>query len=158
VKRVSSIKYLLSFFSLLFAGEFRAQNYPVHITTQLVAPFSGFVPDYASAGEEKLKLLVLFTDFTKPQYTIKLKISIQGQGITIQSKNYFFDGPFTLQPGIPMEISGSDLFNLLNTQNLDFSGITKAQYEQKKVLPEGFYSICVTAYDYNNPTPARRAG
>ncbi len=130
----------------------RAQNYPVHITTQLVAPFSGFIPDYANAGEEKLKLLLTFTDFTKPQYNVKLKISIQGQGITIQSKSHFFSGPFTLQPGIPFEISGADLYDLLNTQNLDFSGITKAQYEQKKVLPEGFYSICVTAYDFNNPT------
>jgi hypothetical protein len=129
------------------------QNYPVNITTQLVAPFSGYISDYANPGEEKLKLLFLFTDFTKPHYNVKLKISIQGQGITIQSKSYFFDGPHTLQPGVPFELSGSDLYNLLNTQNLDFNGITKAQYEQKKVLPEGFYSICITAYDYNSPTP-----
>jgi len=137
---------------LLSAGTF-AQNYPVQLTAQLVAPFSGYIPDYSNPGEEKLKLLFLFTDFTKPSYNVKLKISIQGQGISIQSKPYFYDGPHTLQPGIPFELSGTDLFNLLNTQNLDFSGISKAQYEQKKVLPEGFYTICVTAYDFNNPTP-----
>ncbi len=148
LRRLCIIVYIL-----LLAFGANAQSYPVHISTQLVAPFSGYVADYASAGEEKLKLLFVFTDFTKPSYNIKLKISIQGQGITIQSKPFFFDGPHTLQPGIPFELSGSDLFNLLNTQNLDFTGITKAQYEQKKVLPEGFYSVCVTAYDYNNPTP-----
>ena len=72
---------------LLLSARLFAQSYPVHITTQLVAPFSGYIPDYASPGEEKLKLLFLFTDFTKPQYNIILKISIQGQGITIQSKS-----------------------------------------------------------------------
>lgn len=138
---------------MLLPGSALSQNYPVQITAQLAPPFSGYIGDYASAGEEKLRLLCLFTDFTKPQYNIKLKIAIQGQGITIQSKPYFFDGPHTLEPGVPLQLSGSDLFNLLNTQNLDFSGISKTQYEQKKVLPEGFYSICITAYDFNNPTP-----
>ena len=146
-------KILIPGLFLLFRASLFSQNYPVHITTQLVAPFSGYLPDYSSAGEEKLKLLVLFTDFTKPQYNIKLKISIQGQGISIQSKPYFYDGPYTLQPGVPIEISGSELSNLLSSQNLDFSGITKSQYEQKKVLPEGFYTVCINAYDFNNPTP-----
>jgi hypothetical protein len=129
------------------------QTYPVHLTTQLVTPFSGYLPDYANTAEEKLKVLVLFTDFTKPSYNIKLKISIQGQGISMQSKSYFFAGPFTVQPGVPLEISGNDLYSLLSSQNLDFTGLDKAQYEQRKVLPEGFYTFCITAYDYNNPVP-----
>ncbi|MGZ3863674.1 MAG: fibronectin type III domain-containing protein [Bacteroidia bacterium] len=130
-----------------------AQNYPVHITTQLVAPFSGYLGDYANAGEEKLKLILLFTDFSKPSYQVKLKFSVTGQNINIQSKSYFFAGPFTMQPGVPIEISGSELHDLLNSQNLDFTGLSKTQYAQSKVLPEGFYTFCVTAYDYNNPVP-----
>lgn len=129
-----------------------AQNYPVQITTQLIPPFSGYIPDYATPGNQNLKLLVLFTDFTKLSYNIKLKIKISGQGINIQSKNYYYEGPFTLQPGIPIEISGNDLNGLLSNNNLDFSGISNKEYEQHKVLPEGFYNISFTAYDYNNPT------
>lgn len=123
----------------------------MYFHTQIVAPFSGYLGDYANAGEEKLKLILLFTDFSKPSYSIKLKLSVQGQNINIQSKSYFYAGPFTLQPGVPMEISGSELHDLLNSQNLDFTGLSKTQYEQSKVLPEGFYTFCVTAYDYNNP-------
>jgi len=153
--------YTYILFSLLYSpllwrgagGEAFAQSYPVHITTQLVAPFSGYLPDYANAGEEKLKILVLFTDFTKPSYNIKLKISIQGQGVSIQSQGHYFSDPFNIQPGVPLEISGSELSGLLNSQNLDFNGINKAQYEQRKVLPEGFYTFCITAYDNNNPIP-----
>lgn len=139
--------------ALLIIARAHGQNYPVQINAQLVAPFSCYLSDYANPGEEKLKLLVTFNDFTKPQYNIKLKISVQGQGISINSKSYYFAGPFTLEPGIPLEISGSDLYGLLSSQNLDFQGISQAQYEQKKVLPEGYYSVCVTAYDFNNPVP-----
>lgn len=130
-----------------------AQTYPVTLNTQLMPPFSGYLPDYSAAGNEKLKVLLTFNDFSKPNYQVKLKIKIEGQGITIQSKPFYFEGPFMLDPGVPLFLSGSDLGNLLNSNNLDFSGISKAQYEQRKVLPEGFYSICITAYDNNNPNP-----
>lgn len=133
-------------------GGVRAQNYPVQLTTQIAPPFSGYIPDYSTAGNQNLKVLVLFTDFTKPSYNIKLKIQISGQGINIQSKSYYYSEPFTLQPGIPVEISGSDLAGLLNAGNLDISGISPQHY-QTKVLPEGFYNICVTAFDYANPIP-----
>ena len=92
-----------------------SQNYPLQITTQLVPPFSRYVPDYAVPGNEKLKLLCLFTDFTEPSYNYKLKIKIQGQGITIQSKSYYFAGPFNITPGLPVQLSGRDLSGLLNT-------------------------------------------
>lgn len=146
--------WLLSSLSLIegLGGACFAQNYPVQITTQLAPPFSGFIPDYSTPGNQNLKLLVVFTDFTKPVYNIKLKIQITGQGINIQSKSYYFSGPTTLQPGIPIEISGSDLSGLLSSANLDFSGITSQQYNTN-ALPEGFYNICFTAYDYSNLTP-----
>lgn len=148
--------FLLLFFSPLFwrgAGfELIAQVYPVNITTQLTPPFTGYLPDYSALGSEKLRVLLLFNDFTKPSYNVKLKIKISGQGISIESKSFYFEGPFTVEPGVPLQISGSDLGGLLNSNNLDFNGISKAQYEQRKVLPEGFYSVCITAYDYNNPS------
>ena len=134
-------------------GRAFAQTYPVQITAQLQPPFSGYIPDYTTPGNQNLKLLILFTDFAKPVYNIKLRIKISGQNVTIQSKSYYYTGPFTLQPGIPIELSGSDLNGLLATNNLDFSGISIQQYNQQKVLPEGAYNICFTAYDFNNLTP-----
>ena len=141
-------KLMLFFLLLLCMGRNGyAQIYPVQLTTQLAPPFSGYIGDYSTPGNQNLKLLVLFSDFTKPTYSIKLKMKISGQGITIQSKSYFYSQAFSVQPGIPFEISGSDLAELLNTNNLDFSGISIQQYEEKKALPEGFYNICFIAYD-----------
>lgn len=128
------------------------KNYPVQLTTQLTPPFSGYLSDYSTPGNENLKLLIYLTDFTNPVYDIKLKVKVEGQGITIQSKPFYYSQPFSLVPGQPLMLSGSDLAGLLNSNNLDFSGISKAQYDQRKVLPEGYYKICFTAYDNSNPS------
>ena len=153
--KVKVLIFSVLFFSSLFwrgtGGEAFSQTYPVTITTQLTPPFTGYLPDYSAAGGDKLRLLLLFNDFSKPAYNVKLKIKISGQGITLESKPFYFEGPFEIIPGVPTQISGDELGGLLNSNNLDFSGITKAQYEIRKVLPEGFYSVCITAYDYTNP-------
>jgi len=59
------------------------------------------------ARQREFKVAGAVTDFSKPSYSIKLKIKISGQGILFKAK-ILYDGPFTLQPGTPVEISGSD--------------------------------------------------
>jgi hypothetical protein len=144
---------LLLFALILSPQKSHSQTYPVQLNVQLQPPFSGYLPDYTTPGSEQLKLFVLFTDFTRPSYDIKLKFRLQGQGITIENPAYFYAGPFTVEPGVPLQLSGTDLAQLMAQQNLVYSGITTQQYNQRRVLPEGFYTICVTAYDYLNPTP-----
>ncbi|MCA6365308.1 MAG: hypothetical protein IM638_19910 [Bacteroidetes bacterium] len=144
---------LLLVLLLLVPTRISAQTYPVQLNVQLQPPFSGYLPDYTTPGSEQLKIFVLFTDFTRPSYDIKLKFRLQGQGITIENPAYFYAGPFTVEPGVPLQLSGTDLAQLMAQQNLVYSGITTQQYNQRRVLPEGFYTVCVTAYDYLNPTP-----
>ncbi len=151
--RLFPVAILLLLFFLCFSLQSSAQIFPVQISTQLAPPFSGYVPDYSAPGNESFRVFMLFTDFSRPTYDVKLKIKIEGQGITIQSPAWYFSGPVTLEPGIPTLLSGTDLSGLLNETNLEFSGITRQQYNQRKVLPEGFYTITVTAYDYQNPIP-----
>ncbi|HEU4718613.1 MAG TPA: fibronectin type III domain-containing protein [Bacteroidia bacterium] len=144
---------LIAFFFL--CGSSSAQNFPVQLNLQLVPPFSGYLNDYCSPGNENFRVLALFTDFSHPSYDVKLKFKIEGQGISLQNQAWYYAGPFTLEPGVPKMISGDDLFPLMDEDHLDFSGITRAQYDQRKVLPEGFYTITVTAYDYANPLPVK---
>lgn len=128
-----------------------AQIYPVQISTQLIPPYSGYLPDYADPSSEKLRIILQFNDFSKPQYDVKLKIEIKGNGFTLVTKQLFNPPPISIQPGIPLQITGTDLAPYLNSNNLDFIGMNQSQYEQRMALPEGYYSICVTAYDYYNP-------
>jgi hypothetical protein len=150
-------RYILLFwliFFLLFgessSGAF-AQTYPVQLTTQLVPPYSGYLPDYASPGGEKLHVIILLKDLTKPIYAVKLSLKIEGQNFSMQTKSYFKCPVINIDPGIPAEISPDILDQLLDSKNLDFIGINKNDYEQRKALPEGYYKICFTAYDYYNP-------
>jgi Fibronectin type III domain len=128
-----------------------AQNWPVQVSTQLVPPFSGYLNDYSSPNNDNLRIYLTLTDFSLPSYDVKLKFKLTGNNITIQSKSWYYAGPFTLEPGVPLLISGSDLSGMLNQNNLDYAGITAQQYNQTKVLPEGFYTISVIAYDFQNP-------
>jgi hypothetical protein len=144
---------LLLFCFLIAVGALRAQIYPVQISAQLVPPYSGYLPDYADPTAEKLKVILQFNDFSQAQYNLKLKFEIKGNGFTISTKALFNPSPITLLPGQPLLLSGADLAPYLNTNNLDFVGINQSQYQQKMALPEGYYSICIKAYDYYNSTP-----
>lgn len=147
------LRCLLPLLFLCYAQLLRAQNYPVQLSVQLLPPFSGYLPDYTVAASEQLRAFVVFNDFSVASYNIKLKFSLQGQGITMQSPSWYFMGPVNVQPGVPALLSGSDLAPLLSINNLQFTGITPQQYNQQKVLPEGLYTICITAYDFANPVP-----
>ncbi len=139
-------------FSLLTTN---AQTYPVQINAQLVPPYSGYLPDYADPNAQNLKVFLQFNDFTVPSYNLKLKLEIKGNGFSLVTKAIYNPPPISLQPGQPILLSGADLAPYLTSNNLDFIGINQNQYEQRMALPEGYYSICITAYDYYSGTPVQ---
>ncbi len=145
------IKNILLVFLLAFCEVSYSQIYPVQLSAQLIPPYSGYLPDYADPSSEKLKIILQFNDFTTPQYNIRLKLEIKGNGFTLVTKQLFNPPPINLQSGVPLLLSGADLAPYLNSNNLDFIGINQSQYEQRMALPEGYYSVCVKAYDYYNP-------
>lgn len=154
MKFLKKYLFLLLIVCVNFANDqLRAQIYPVQISTQLVPPYSGYLPDYADPTAEKLKVILQFNDFTQAQYNIKLRFEIKGNGFTISTKTFYNPPPITLLPGQPLLLSGADLAPYLNSNNLDFIGINQSQYQQRMALPEGYYSICVKAYDYYNTNP-----
>ncbi len=126
-----------------------AQVYPVQVTTQLVPPYSVYLPDYSTPGNDKLKLIIFQRDLTKPSYQIRLMLTVELNGqIILRTSPSFVPPPITLQPGQPTRIEGIDLQPYLEAVHLDFIGIDRNEYLRTKSLPEGSYQICVTALDY----------
>ena len=126
-----------------------AQLHPVQVTTQLVPPYSVYLADYATSGNDKLRLVVVQRDISKSSYQVRLRFSLQLNGtVVLQTSNTFHPPPINLDPGVPMFIEGIDLQPYFDSRNLDFIGISRDEYERTKALPEGNYEICVTAYDY----------
>lgn len=130
----------------------QAQIFPINATTQLVPPYSVYLPDYATGINNQLRVLLLNRDMTQPNYTVKLKMTVELNGsIIMRTSDNFTASPITLQPNEPYSVEGLQLAPYLNSNNIDFIGYSKEDYEQKKGLPEGAYRICFTAYDFNRP-------
>src|SRR5450759_2565756 len=137
---------------LLFIHEYvnaQVQVYPVSVTTQLTPPYSVNLVDYAAPGCEQLKVIIVQRDLTQAPYMLFLKMEIELNGrVIIRTSPQYMPPPLTLDPGIPTIISGTDLYHLLDPQNMDFVGYSRESYLRTKSLPEGAYVITFTAYDY----------
>ncbi len=99
--------------------------------------------------QEKMSCTLVLNDDEEFNYRVRLKFQITGQGISIQTKDDFNPLPILLDYNVPTTLSGFDLVEYFNPNNLIFEGINQEQFMQSGgVLPEGVYTICVGAFDY----------
>ena len=129
-------------------GNALAQNRPVTTTLQLMPPYSVYLADYARPGSEQMQVYLLLRDLSEAQYDVRLRLTIEGSGIRLQTNPTYIPPPITLEGGAPTLVSGEALAPYLESRNLLFSGITQAEYEQRRALPEGFYQFTVEVIDY----------
>ncbi|MDI1354778.1 MAG: hypothetical protein PSX36_07665 [bacterium] len=137
---------------VLFSPALKAQTYPSALVTILNAPNTLFLDEYTDPFHPKIKTTIHFTDFTEPSWTFNLRLKISGpNGILIQTKpgarpNY----PFVVAPGVAYEIQGADLDFYFNYNNLTFNGISRTELEKNNRLPEGYYTFCFEALDFES--------
>jgi len=134
----------------LFCG-FRspAQVYPVQATVQLTPPYSLYLADYVEAGTERLALNIFLSDIARPSLDVRFRLKIVGQGIAIETKPAYIPPPMSIHGGVPLRLISTDLAEYFNPNNLDFQGLTRKQYEQRGMLPEGVYQFCFEVLEYN---------
>ncbi|NJO01102.1 MAG: hypothetical protein HC880_04835 [Bacteroidia bacterium] len=139
-------------FSLLSLSPAYSQNYPIQAQVQLVPSYSAFLPDLVSPGAEKLRLVLTQRDLTRTDLAVRLEFRLERDGrLMMRSRQGLNLPPIQLMAGAPLLLSGADLAIYLETSNLDFVAYDPAQYERTKALPEGFYTLSFTAYDYFRP-------
>lgn len=153
---------ILSLILLSALSSFHAQgqNYPVKVQVQLTQPFYPYLSDY------KQKSIISFTNTIDVPMDIYLQAKLENdRGQMIQTApNQYSRIPIHLPGMQTVVVQGfqldSSFFDLHNLQtNLDEP--TKAQLYQLGMIPEGFYSYCVTAFriDGNgNYTPVSDPG
>ncbi|MEO6901819.1 MAG: hypothetical protein ABI315_01535 [Bacteroidia bacterium] len=145
------LKRLITVLLIILLGiKVEAQIYPSVVTTTLLPPQTIFLDEYANPLTPKIKATIIFTDFTEPSWNAYLKLKITGSNFTIESKpDAKPPQAINVVPGVPFQISGADLDWYFNNNNLNFSGITRAQLEaNNNRLPEGFYTFCFEVIDY----------
>lgn len=149
-----NVKKLFSVLAVILVSltqQLNAQIFPVSATTQVTPPYSVFLGDYAVPETNQLKLNLILRDVTEPTFDVRLHFKIEGAGISISSRRSIAVPPITLEGGVPRLLTAVDLAPYLDNNNLDFSGITRQQYERSGALPDGFYRMCFTVVDYRRP-------
>jgi murein DD-endopeptidase MepM/ murein hydrolase activator NlpD len=136
----------------------QTQVYPVSVTTQLAPPYSVNLADYAAPGCEQLKVIIVQRDLTQPPYMLYLKMEIELNGRVIVRSAPQYAPAFTIDPGIPTVISGSDLLPYFDPQNMIFSGFSGEKFLRTRLFPEGAYNITFTAYDWTRRDVALSRG
>ena len=154
------MKHLLLIYLLSLALNSAAQVFPVHVNPQLVPPYSPYLSDYTQPGAQNLLIQIRTNDITLTDYPCKLRVTIEGVGITIKTKqNFIPSAPLILTGGgIPQIFYGEELFEYFNPAALDFAGLTRREYEQSARLPEGVYRFSVEVLDYYRGTPVSNKG
>lgn len=97
--------------------------------------------------DNKMFVNLILNDFSIKNYNVRLKLSIEGNGVLISSNNLYNYNKFTLISGVPKMISSFELGDYFNPEALDFSGIDKNTFLENGILPEGNYKICFTVID-----------
>ena len=136
-------------FFLLVNLKLYAQVYPVNGNAVLVPPYSVYLSDYTSRTTDRLVLNVVLNDVTRPELRVRLRIKIEGQNAKLETKPGYIGSEIILQGGVPLRLSGTDLIEYFNPNNLNFSGISRREFEKTGGLPQGFYTFCFEVLEYN---------
>jgi hypothetical protein len=67
----------LKLIMLIVCVQAHAQLYPVQVTPQIIPPYSVYLSDYATAGNEKLRVIILQRDLSRPAYQIRLVMTVE---------------------------------------------------------------------------------
>ncbi|TRX61201.1 hypothetical protein FNH22_03860 [Fulvivirga sp. M361] len=135
--------------TMLLTFDSIGQRFFVQASTELRPPFSVYLADYAAPGSDRLAVNLFLAELDRLDYRVKLRMKIEGVGITITTREGFIPPPIILQGGVPLRLSGSELADYFNPQNLVFQGISRQEFERTGTLPEGVYKFTITALDYN---------
>ncbi len=146
------------FFFIASQVESIGQVFPVQSTVQLTPPYSLYLSDYAALGSERLRVTAFLTDATRPELNVRFRLRIEGNGIKIETKPEFLPPPVTLLGGVPLQLVSSDLAAYFDPRNLNFTGITQREIEQRGSIPEGLYQFCFEVIEYNRGVKISNTG
>ncbi len=140
-------KRLLLLFILGLQAMFSfAQNYPVRVTPQVIPPYPASFSGYADTQviNSPVRVQLTLNDVTSPARTIRLKVSVIGNGIQATSTPLVVGAPnLVLDAGVPLQLSITELAPYFRLENLQ--GISSAQYNS--TLPDGTYRFCFEVFD-----------
>jgi TANFOR domain-containing protein len=145
--------YLLIAMLLLLVSKTQAQ-FPVQVTPIVLPPYTQQLSEYYSGTNPKIAVTLTNADLNKPLIDVTLRMTISSQNILLKSKNNVIYPTISLSAGVPYTLSQADLAVYFNPDNLEFSGITKSEYQNHGIIPSGFYTFCFEVIENITALPA----
>ncbi len=145
-----AITIILLLLQVSIANLFSQSTYPVTVTPVLTPPYSLSLSDYCSLGSQQLMINITVNDLNISNMPVKLRITFETVGVTIQNPVTFNTTPIYLDGGSTTILFGKDLADNFNIDNLEFKGYSKEAYNRTGQLPEGYYKITVELLHYQN--------
>lgn len=132
----------------------------VNINLTVAPPYSVQVEDILKM---KGQVVVTVTNKTNSPLKIKLLATLQGdKGIKgVVKPSFQPTSPISLSPLETRVLSGAQVQALnpnLTENDIVYTGIDKSQIAQTGLVPEGIYTICLRAFDYQNSQPLSAEG
>ena len=145
------LKYILSTLLIIISISLRGQIvYPVTLNTTLNSNGSVYLSDYTDDALQLLKLTLTFNDASEPSWDVRLKMTIESSTLKLQSKSQGNYSPITLYSNQSIQLSGSQLYEYFDYNNLESQGISINQLSNNGRLPEGTYVFNFEVLDYNS--------
>ncbi len=124
----------------------------VNVNVRIMPPYQSRVTAYASRPD--LMLLTL-TNTSASAVQVQLTGSItgdNGMGAWVKP-GYRSPQPIALAPGQVINLNGNDIDFLFDFNQIEYQGISRADFIRGTGLPEGTYQLCIQALDYTTHEP-----
>ncbi|SEN88445.1 hypothetical protein SAMN05216436_12424 [bacterium A37T11] len=147
-----AFKFIPGFCLLLLLAMQQLAQAQINVQIRIVPPYLSRVSDYASRPD--LMMLTL-TNTSRNTLQLQLHGSITGDnGVSaIVKDSYRSPRPVELGPLETKNLNANDIVSLFNPNTITYTGISAADINRGFILPEGTYSICVRALDYDTHEP-----
>jgi TANFOR domain-containing protein len=142
---------LLPVLALLLARPAAAQT-DVRLTVLVLPPYSTHLSDYV---DQPNRLVVTLTNTTRSPLSLQLTGTLTGDnGVRVQTgPQARSPRPVTLNALQTRTLDRDELGQLFDESQLQYTGITAREVVRGNGLPEGTYTFCVRALDYNSRRP-----
>ncbi len=124
----------------------------VNVTVRVLPPYQSRITEYASRPD---LMLLTVTNTTARQQRVQLTASISGDngvGAWVRP-GYRSSQPVELAPGQALTLNGSDIAMLFDHNQIQYTGISQADFQRGVGLLEGTYQLCIRALDYDSHEP-----
>ncbi|MEM6769641.1 MAG: hypothetical protein AAF597_03560, partial [Bacteroidota bacterium] len=149
------MKQLFLLLFLLTVSWLGAQE-PIRVQPLTPLPYPTVFSDYL--GRTGDPVLILTNTDVFNAYSLMIGLQASGDnGITVQTNATKQPlEPIKIEPGATLMLTADDLLDLyanFTPDDIEYRGIEVRDVVQSQSIPEGIYTACVTAYDYDTGEP-----